>query len=619
MAGRIPDEFIDELLHRTDITEVVGARVRLKKTGANLLGLCPFHNEKTPSFTVAPAKQFYHCFGCGAHGTAIRFLMDYERMDFREAVEYLARQAGMELPAVAASAPVPDRHAPIYEVLAEAAGFYQEALRRHPAAGKAVDYLKQRGLSGDIAARFALGFAPPGWDNLLKRHRNRQADLVEAGLVIERDGGRVYDRFRDRVMFPIRNRRGTVVGFGGRVLGDGEPKYLNSPETPVFHKGRELYGLYEAVKASRNPPLLLVVEGYMDVVALAQHGVQGAVATLGTAVTSDQVSRLFRATDRVVFCFDGDRAGRQAAWRAVENSLPALREGRSVEILLLPEGEDPDSLVRAEGAEAFRRRLEQEAHPLAEYSLAELAAGLRLDAVADRARLVQKAVPLVRRMPAGIYRDFYVEKLAELAHTGVERIEQAVAQGGEGEHTLSAEQPAAPRRPVAGGGRRGAAMVRRTPVRQALTLLLQQPALAAQAGPVDQLRGDLPGLDLLRQLLEIARDHPDVSTAGLLQRFQGHPQETALWRLATWELPGGDLEAEFSDCLERVRQACSSQQTSELRAALDEEQDFDAAKDKLRALMQRRRLQYLREKAGRGALTEREAAELRALGEGPSE
>ncbi|RLK48224.1 DNA primase [Alkalispirillum mobile] len=614
MAGRIPDEFIDELLHRTDISEVVGARVRLKKTGANLLGLCPFHTEKTPSFTVAPAKQFYHCFGCGAHGTAIRFLMDYERMDFREAVEYLARQAGMELPASAAATPVPDRHARLYEVLAEAAAFYQDALRRHPARSKAVEYLKQRGLSGDIAARFALGFSPPGWDNLLKRHRDRQADLVEAGLLIERDGGRVYDRFRDRIMFPIRNRRGTVVGFGGRVLGDGEPKYLNSPETPVFHKGRELYGLYEAVQAERNPPLLLVVEGYMDVVALAQHGVQGAVATLGTAVTPDQVSRLFRATDRVVFCFDGDRAGRQAAWRAVENSLPAMREGRSVEILLLPEGEDPDSLVRAEGPEAFRGRLEAETRPLAEYSLEALAEGLKPDTVDDRARLVQRALPLVQRLPVGIYRDFYIEKLAELAHTRVERIEQALQQSSAG-----AREPARPpmERPrTAGRGRTGSAMVRRTPVRQALTLLLQRPALAEQAGPLDELHGDLPGLELLRQILEIARDHPDVSTAGLLQRFQGHPQETALWRLATWELPGGDVAAEFEDCMGRVRQACSSEQTSQLRAALTEEHDFDAAKDKLRVLMQRRRLQYLQEKSKRGALDERESRELQTLEQG---
>jgi len=331
MAGPIPQDFIDQLLARVDIVDVVGSRVPLKKAGREFTACCPFHTEKTPSFTVSPVKQFYHCFGCGEHGTAIGFLMAYDRMTFPEAVEELARQVGLEVP----HEERPERRGPdpqpLYDVLERAAQHYQQQLRRHPEAQRAIQYLKGRGLSGETAAAFGLGYAPPGWDNLLGAH-GTDAEAVKrldlAGLLAEGSGGKRYDRFRDRIMFPIRDARGRVIGFGGRVLGDAKPKYLNSPETPVFHKGRELYGLYEARRVPGAIERLLVVEGYMDVIALAQHGIGNAVATLGTATTTEHLERIFKTAPEVVFCFDGDRAGREAAWKALNAALPQLREGR---------------------------------------------------------------------------------------------------------------------------------------------------------------------------------------------------------------------------------------------------------------------------------------------------
>ncbi|MFP4181655.1 MAG: DNA primase, partial [Thiohalospira sp.] len=360
MAGRIPQNFIDDLVSRTDIVEVIGERVPLKRKGREYAACCPFHDERTPSFYVSPEKQFYHCFGCGAHGTALGFLMDYGHLSFPEAVEDLAGRLGLDVPREGDDGrpPAPDR-TPLYETLAAAADYYRAMLRRHDQARRAADYLKGRGVSGATARDYGLGFAPPGWRNLLPAlggGEETRKRLVEAGLLIERDDGGVHDRFRDRVIFPIHDHRGRPIAFGGRILGDGEPKYLNSPESPVFHKGRELYGLYEARRALRRLDRLLVVEGYMDVIALAGAGVHHAVATLGTATTADHLDRAFRLTGEVVFCFDGDRAGREAAWRALENALPVLRDGRSVRFLFLPEGEDPDTLVRREGGAAFGER-----------------------------------------------------------------------------------------------------------------------------------------------------------------------------------------------------------------------------------------------------------------------
>ncbi len=382
MSGRIPQSFIDDLLDRLDIVEVIDRRVGLKKSGRNFTACCPFHEEKTPSFSVNQEKQFYYCFGCGAGGNAIGFIMDYERMDFPRAIEVLADTAGLEVPREASAfQEQPQQKKNIYTILEKAAVYYQQQLKEHPQKQRAVDYLKARGLSGEIARDFDMGYAPPGWDNLLNHLGQSDEDrqlLIDGGMLIEKEEeNKLYDRFRDRIIFPIRDNRGRVIAFGGRVLGDDKPKYLNSPETPVFHKSKELYGLYQSRKANRQLQRLLVVEGYMDVVALAQHGINWSAATLGTATSTDHLNRVFRQCPEVIFCFDGDEAGRKAAVRALDSALPAMEDGRRARFLFLPQGEDPDSMVRAIGASNFIRLVEK-AEPLEEYLFNAQADGLDL-------------------------------------------------------------------------------------------------------------------------------------------------------------------------------------------------------------------------------------------------
>jgi DNA primase len=542
--GLIPSSFIDELMGRTDIVEVINARVPLKKAGREYKACCPFHGEKTASFTVSPTKQFYHCFGCGAHGTALGFLMDYEHLSFPDAVEELAALAGLEVPRQ--QAPGRDRRPDLYGTLEAAAGFYRDQLKQHP---EAIEYLKARGVSGATAATFGIGYAPGEWDGLLKRYGTDEAAvqrLAAAGLVIERDQGGCYDRFRGRVMFPIRDARGRVIAFGGRVLAAEEPKYLNSPETALFHKGRELYGLYEARQALRQIPRLLVVEGYMDVVGLHEAGVPWAVATLGTATTADQLERLFRVTEEVVFCFDGDRAGRQAAWRALENSLPALREGRQVRFLFLPEGEDPDSLVRAEGAAAFTARL-KDALPLSEYLHDELASQVDLGSLDGRARLAELAKPLVARVPDGVFRALLVRRIA----SAVGMDEAAYAR------FVAAAAPAAPRvaAPVRPARPRGPG--RGSVVRRAIALVVHFPGSAAAVRvPPGIATLDRPGIDLLLALLEDVSQSPHLTTGGLLERWRDHEAWPHLQKLATTEMIATEevAQAELQDCLERLEE-----------------------------------------------------------------
>ncbi len=425
MAGLIPQSFIDTLLDRVDIVEVVDHRVKLKKTGKNYSACCPFHEEKTPSFTVSPEKQFYYCFGCGASGNALGFIMDFERLSFPESVEQLARLVGVEVPREVqseAQAKREEEKRSIYSLLEKANGFYQDQLRQHPSKQMAVSYLKGRGLDGKVAKEYGVGFAPPGWDNLLKALAGTDEDkhlLIEGGMLIHNaDEKRIYDRFRHRIMFPIRDTRGRVIGFGGRVLGNDKPKYLNSPETPIFHKGQELYGLYEARLAYRELPRLLVVEGYMDVVSLAQFGIRYAVATLGTACGEDHLDRAFRHTNEVVFCFDGDNAGRTAAHRALENSLSSMKDGHQVKFLFLPEGEDPDTLIRQIGPEKFERMVEL-AVPLEDYLFDAVAEGLNIRTMEGRARFSKRAAPLLDRLPKGVFRELMFENLA--TRTGLSR------------------------------------------------------------------------------------------------------------------------------------------------------------------------------------------------------
>ena len=431
MAGLIPQSFIDDLLNRTDIVEVVSSRIQLKKAGKNYTACCPFHKEKTPSFSVSPDKQFYYCFGCGAGGNALGFVMDHDSLDFPQAVEELAKRAGMDIPREDSGrgrTPRQPTDSPLYPLLTAAADYYRQALKSHPTRKSAVDYLKGRGLTGEIARDFGLGFAPPGWDNLHKHlagDKLQQKAMIDAGLLIENaENGRIYDRFRDRVMFPIRDSRGRVIAFGGRVLGDDKPKYLNSPETPVFHKGQELYGLYEARKSNRDLDEIMVVEGYMDVIALAQQGLRNAVATLGTATSEEHLKRLFRLVPSVLFCFDGDAAGRKAAWRALEATLPNLQDGRRARFLFLPEGEDPDTLVRSEGTDAFRARINQHAQPLADYFFQQLSEEADPRSLEGKAHLVTLAAPLIDKIPGNHLRALMRQRLSEITGLSGEMLQQ---------------------------------------------------------------------------------------------------------------------------------------------------------------------------------------------------
>jgi DNA primase len=581
MAGRIPQTFIDDLLVRTDIVDVIDSRVQLKKAGREYKACCPFHNEKTPSFTVSQVKQFYHCFGCGAHGTAISFLMEFEHLDFVEAVEELAHMAGLEVLREAGFEPgAQSSTQPLYELLEKASAYYRQQLRNHAQAGHAVDYLKQRGLSGAVAARFAIGFAPPGWENLLTAlgtDATARKGLQETGLVIERtDGSGVYDRFRDRIQFPIHDRRGRTIGFGGRVLGDDTPKYLNSPESSVFHKGQELYGLFEARKAMRKLERLLVVEGYMDVVALAQFDINYAVATLGTATTPEHLERLYRAAPEVVFCFDGDRAGRQAAWRALENTLPVLRDGREARFLFLPEGEDPDSLVRQIGREQFEQQIGDAVH-LSDFLFNHLASELDIDSIDGRARLVDQARPLLARLPDSVFRQMMVEQLAEIARTDVSRLEKRLVKPAHPERSRQAPPP------VQGGGK--------SPVREAITILLHQPELAQQLEALPfPSSGLLPGIPLLAELFELLKQQPGLNAGSILEHWRGRDEARHLGRLARWSPLADelDLAAELNGHLAQVARLLAEQRIGQLLEAEAKHHLNGSEKQELKELLQRR-------------------------------
>jgi DNA primase len=548
MAGRIPQSFIDELLTRTDIVEVIDERVPLKKAGREYKACCPFHTEKTPSFTVSQTKQFYHCFGCGEHGTVISFLMDYEHMEFVEAVEELARRAGLEVPHEGRDdkEKIPAARA-YFDLLERISAYYQEQLRSHPQAGRAIDYLKNRGLSGEVAARFKIGFAPPGWENLataLHADGNTRKALLELGMTIPRDDGKsAYDRFRDRIQFPIHDRSGRTIGFGGRVLDNSTPKYLNSPESPVFHKGQELYGLFEARKAVRHLERILVVEGYMDVVALAQFDINYVVATLGTATTHEHLERLFRTVPEVVFCFDGDRAGREAAWRALENTLPLLRDGREARFLFLPEGEDPDSLVRKIGKDAFEQRINDAVH-LSDFFFERLSGQLDLDSIDGRARLVDLARPLLAKLPDSMFHQLMVERLAELAHTGA---------GSLAGHLQP--RPGSPGNAPATAARQPRSD-KKSAVRQAVELLLYQPSLAGQLQRPEFLEEcDLPGIPLLLELLGLLDSQPELNTAAILEHWRGREEARYLNKLASWtpELDNPDLQHDLQGLMTDIQ------------------------------------------------------------------
>lgn len=547
MAGLIPQDFIDDLIARADIVEVIGHRVQLKKAGREFKACCPFHDEKTPSFTVSPGKGFYHCFGCGAHGTAIGFLMEFDHMSFVEAIESLAATMGVDVPRSASDKPA-RRYDELFSLLDAVARHWQDCLKNSPAAAA---YVQQRGIDGSTARRFGIGYAPDGWSNALDKFgQSPEAAerLLATGLVIARDDGKYYDRFRDRIMFPIRDARGRTIGFGGRVMGDGEPKYLNSPETVLFHKGRELYGLYEARQALRQIEQLVVVEGYMDTVALARHGIDYAVATLGTATTSEHLNRLFRLTENVCFAFDGDRAGRKAAWRALENALPQVREGRQIRFLFLPEGHDPDSYVNEFGTAGFLEALEQ-GTPLSGFLIQELASQVDMSTVDGRARLAELARPLVTRIPTGVYRELLIQSLAEAVGLTAAKLEKLLAGGHAGRQPSRAPAGLAKKRwhkPAAG---------QPSVVRHAITLVLNDPSSCLHLD-VEKLAGvNRRGTELLRALIETAQAEPNITTAGLLERWRHDDEGRHLGKLVASDVPldeDFDAAAELGECLDQL-------------------------------------------------------------------
>jgi DNA primase len=535
--GRIPQHFIDELIARADIVEIIGARVQLKKAGREYKACCPFHNEKTPSFWVSPDKQFYHCFGCGKHGTVLGFLMDHDHMAFPEAVEELATRLGLEVPHEGGGEGPRRADEPLYELMKEVAHYYGENLAREV---RVREYLTRRGLTRETLERFAIGYAANSWNELLRRFGGsdtaRRA-LLDGGLIVERergqvrDGERHYDRFRDRVMFPIRDARGRVIAFGGRVIDAGEPKYLNSPETVLFHKGRELYGLYETRRARTNLTRLLIVEGYMDTVRLHQAGIDYAVATLGTATTAEHFRRIFRLVPSVVFAFDGDRAGRAAAWRALQQALPEAREGREIRFLFLPDGHDPDTLVGEEGRERFEARLVG-ALPLSEYLVQELSQQSELVHADGRARFAEAARPLFLKVPDGVYRELLLERLASVVGLSVERLRALWLPGvtaAQAQDSAPSSEP--PRRIPARAGTSGG---RGSLVRQAIVRLLHYPQIAAEVSPGERAgldASDEAGVALLRELLDDLRAHPAQIPAQIVERFTGREEGESLKKL----------------------------------------------------------------------------------------
>ena len=599
MAGLIPQSFIDDLLNRTDIVDVVSSRVQMKKAGKNYTACCPFHKEKTPSFSVSPDKQFYYCFGCGAGGNALGFIMDHDNLDFPQAVEELAKAAGMEIPREESGRPHKPRQptdSPLYPLLTAAAEFYRQALKSHPARKAAVDYLKGRGLTGEIARDFGLGFAPPGWDTLYKHLSSdtlQQKAMIDAGLLVENaETGKRYDRFRDRVMFPIRDSRGRIIAFGGRVLGDDKPKYLNSPETPVFHKGQELYGLFEARKFNRSLDEIIVVEGYMDVIALAQQGLRNAVATLGTATSEEHLKRLFRVVPSVLFCFDGDQAGRNAAWRALEATLPCLQDGRRARFLFLPEGEDPDTLVRSEGTDAFKARINQHAQPLADYFFQQLTEEADPRSLEGKAHMATLAAPLIDKVPGANLRTLMRQRLSEITGLTSETVSQLAQKAPPPPQTAydpgidydampdysDFQQPDAyvpqqewtPKKPGAGGkkwenkpwdkkGKRGGEREQawipvgvEPPTLTALRTLLHHPQLAKKVEDAGHFAAeDQTNNQLLIALVEAVQKNPKLSSIQLLSRWHGTEQGRLLQRLLEkeWLIDADNLEQQFFDTI----------------------------------------------------------------------
>jgi len=548
MAGLIPQHFIDDLLTRIDIVDIVDSSVALKKAGRDFKACCPFHDEKSPSFTVSQSKQFYHCFGCGAHGTAISFLMDYSGLDFIEAVEDLASRAGVEVPREQGDFNKTKDNSELYELMELVVRHFCRQLRESPEAHRAVDYLKQRGLSGELAKEFELGFAPPGWDILLNTLGTSDAAkqrLAQIGMTLEKDNGGYYDRFRDRIIFPIRDQRGRAVGFGGRVFDDSLPKYLNSPETPIFHKGRELYGLYQARHQIKDMERIYIVEGYMDVLALAQHGIRNVVASLGTAVTDHHLERLFRTCTQIIFCFDGDSAGQKAAWRSMDIALPLLKEGRQIHFMFMPEGDDPDTYIQKHGREKFEDASNYV--PLSNYLIDKFKQETQLDSREGMGQMIDGIVPLIAKLPAGALRELLAKDIAKLADMNIDSLKNLIDQKQtnikktQAQHMVSISQYK---------------KESKNHVADAIRLLLHNPELGITIEPNTLNDIETQGVEFLRELLTLIHQQPEISCAGILEHWRNSKYEERLNKLSIEDCLLSEPDAikvEFLEIIEKIK------------------------------------------------------------------
>lgn len=546
MAGLIPQNFIDDLIARVDIVEIMGSRIQIKKAGKEFKAVCPFHDDSNPSLTISPSKGFYHCFSCGAHGTAVGFLMNYEHLSFIEAIESLASSLGVEIPYEQNQQPI-KKNNNLYDLLAEIQAHYQLLLKKNSGA---IEYLKNRGITGDVAKRFNVGFAPPGWRNILDKYgtsKNGISELLKLGLIIQKDNNNYYDRFRERIMFPIRDNRGRYIGFGGRILNQEQPKYLNSPETPLFHKGRELYGLYECQQALRNIQRIVVVEGYMDVISLAQHGIDYAVASMGTATTDDHFNRLFRLTDYIYFCFDGDQAGLDAAWRALKNALPHVREGRQIKFVFLPEKDDPDTYVKKNSATAFEKELD-DGLDLSDFLIEKLAKDIDMKSIDGRARLAEKTKPLINQIPEGIFKELILEKLSEAIGLSTAKLNKLLVNqdyqlARNGRSRIISRLP---KKKLKGGP---------SVIKKAITLILNYPSIANDITHEKIGKNAKPGVEILKKLVTTIQEKPQITTAGLIELWRDDPEGKFLGQLAISELPENEdfnAKDELQDCLHQI-------------------------------------------------------------------
>ncbi len=577
MSGLIPQHFIDDLIARVDIVEVMGNRIQLKKAGKEFKSVCPFHDDSNPSLTISPAKGFYHCFSCGAHGTAVGFLMNYEHLSFVEAIESLASNLGIEIPYEKNQQPI-KKNNNLFDLLEKIQAHYQLELKNDKSA---INYLKNRGITGKIAKRFNIGYAPSGWRNILDSFGTSSTEiekLITLGLVIPKDSNH-YDRFRERVMFPIRDNRGRFIGFGGRILNQDQPKYLNSPETPLFHKGRELYGLYECQQALRKIERLVVVEGYMDVISLAQHGIDYAVASMGTATTDDHFNRLFRLTDYIYFCFDGDQAGLDAAWRALNNALKHIREGRQIKFVFLPENDDPDTFIKKNSASIFEKELNN-GKDLSDFLIEKLAEDIDIKSIDGKARLAEKAKPLISIIPDGIFKELIVNKLSESVGLSAKKLASLISEHKKNNLKMATEQ----KQRIFNNKVQNNKKEKTSITKKAITLILNYPPIGRQADLNLIEKNIEPGTEILKKLIQTIQKKPDINTAGLIEVWRNDAEGKFLGQLASKELPGNDefnAQAELNDCLTQLNKSYTKTRVTSL---INKQRNEDLSNDEKKEL-----------------------------------